>query len=74
MKEAVNAADLDRLKMLSHKLKGASANLRFAKLSVFFSAIEEKSFSGEEEFDYSEVIDDIIDEIAGLKTYVRGGE
>ena len=73
MTEAANAADLDRLKMLSHKLKGASANLRFAKLSGFFSAIEENSCSGDEEFDYAELIGDINNEISYLKISVRGG-
>ncbi len=53
----------------SHKIRGASANLRFVKLSEFFLMLEEKAAQSEKNFDYAAVLDNIINEIDHLKSY-----
>jgi len=69
MRNAAIAADLKLLKRLGHKLKGASANLRFSRLSGYFSEIEEKSDSGDKAFDYAAQIDHIDNEMSRLKSF-----
>ncbi len=69
MKNAALASDMEHLKLLGHRLKGAGANLRFSRLSGYFSVIEEKAESGDKEFDYSAVLDDINNELTRLKSF-----
>jgi len=54
---------------LSHKVRGAAANLRFVRLSEFFSELEEKSSQSEKNFDYAGMISNIINEIDHLRNY-----
>lgn len=69
MKAAVRENSVSIIRNLGHRLKGASANLRFGKLSGLFSFMEEKAASGDKEFDYSSIVNDIDVEISRLKQY-----
>jgi HPt (histidine-containing phosphotransfer) domain-containing protein len=69
LNSAAASADLEQLKVLGHKLKGACANLRFGALSTYFSQVDEKAESGDKEFDYAALIDDILKEMYRLKSF-----
>jgi len=71
IKEASIKYSYSNIRTLSHKLRGASANLRFVKLSEFFSELEEKSSDSEKDFDYTARLDDIIKEMNLLKIYFQ---
>ncbi len=68
MRKASAERDLEMLRILSHKMKGAAANLRFCAAADLLSAVEENSGAGNKEFDYEKIIDDIELELSGLKT------
>ncbi len=69
IKIAVKLSLYKEVSLLSHKMRGASANLRLIKISHSFQELEEKSSSYDANFDYSAVIDNIINEIEYIKRY-----
>ena len=66
---AFKQASFKDINATAHKVRGASANLRFIKLSEFFSELEEKSLHMEKNFDYNGMLDNIIVEIDKLKSF-----
>ncbi len=66
---AVESDTYKEITAFSHKIRGASANLRFVKLTEFFSELEENSLKSENNFDYSAMLDIILNEIDLLKKY-----
>ena len=70
---AVELSAYKEVASFSHKIRGASANLRFLKISRLFQVLEEKSSLPEKNFDYSGVLDDIINEIDHIKKYFSRG-
>jgi PAS domain S-box-containing protein len=69
IRAAADNSSYKEISAFSHKVRGASANLRFGKLSEFFLELEEKSSQGEKNFDYSGKLDNIINEMELLKSY-----
>jgi len=69
IRTAAGTSAFGEIKILSHKTRGAAANLRFVKLSGLFSELEENSSSLEKNFDYTGIIDNIIIELNLLKNY-----
>jgi len=69
IKTAAEQTRYSEVAAFSHKVRGASANLRFVKLSEFFLLLEEKSAQCENNFDYDGILDNIINEIENLKSY-----
>jgi len=67
IRSALESSSYREISALSHKARGASANLRFLKLAEFFFVLDEKSSHAEKNFDYSTVLDNIIKEIELLK-------
>jgi PAS domain S-box-containing protein len=69
IKASVEISDYHNIGVLSHKMRGASANLRFVELSEFFLLLEEKSAEPENNFNYGNIIDSIINELNRLRDY-----
>lgn len=69
LRRALAESDFEMVRILSHKVKGAAANLRFVRVSEILAAVEENSSSGNKEFDYGKRFDDIEIEISALKTF-----
>lgn len=67
LRRALAESDLEMVRILSHKLKGAAANLRFLKASEYLASVEENSSSGKKEFDYGKLFDDIEKELGELR-------
>jgi len=73
LKIETDNADYDKMYQLSHKLKGAAANLRFNNLSHLAMKIEENTTSDSKEFDYSGIIDTIENELLELQSIIKRG-
>jgi PAS domain S-box-containing protein len=69
MKSAVELSSYKEIAALSHKMKGAAANLRFVELSGFFSELEENSAQHNKNFDYNLKLNDITNEIDLLRNF-----
>ncbi len=68
MRKAMGEGDMEMIRMLSHKMKGAAANLRLNTVRGYLDAVEENSESGNKEFDYGRIFDDIELELIELKS------
>lgn len=69
IRASVDNLSYGEISALSHKSRGAAANLRFVKVSEYFLELEEKASGMEKDFDYTMVLDNIINEINHLKNY-----
>lgn len=69
IRDAVSSSSWRDVGSLSHRIKGASANLRFIRLAELCSELEEKSAVPEKNFDYYKTVDNIISEVNLLKRY-----
>jgi len=74
IKKEIGALEYDSIYHLSHKLKGAAANLRFKDLSHLALKIEENSSMKNKEFDYSGIIDTIENELQELQSVIKRGK
>ncbi len=68
LRKAYGESDLAMVRILSHKMKGAAANLRFASVSELLSAVEENSTAANKEFDYTAYFNNIESELTALQT------
>lgn len=71
LRKAHLESDLKMLRLLSHKMKGAAANLRFTAVSELLSAVEENSMAENKEFDYTGSFDNIESELSALRTVFK---
>jgi len=71
LRRAYGESDLEMVRILSHKMKGAAANLRFAPVSELLSAVEENSSAADKEFDYAAYFDNIESELSVLQSFFR---
>jgi len=67
LKKAYSESDLEMVRILSHKMRGAAGNLRFIPVSELLSAVEENSSAGNKDFDYSGYFDKIEKELSVIR-------
>jgi CheY-like chemotaxis protein len=68
LRRAHQESDLEMVRILSHKMKGAAANLRFNTVSELLSAVEENSSVADKEFDYAACFDNIKSELSAVRS------
>ena len=67
LRRAYSESDLEMVRLFSHKMKGAAANLRFNVISDLLSSVEENSSAANKEFDYTGYFDNIESELSVLR-------
>ncbi len=68
LRKAFEENDFEMMRILSHKMKGAAANLRFFNVAEYFEGIEENSISANKEFAYAGIFDNIEKELLILRS------